>query len=139
MSEILELDVPTRVYGHGNPQEPCVVAFPEPRLSLRGIIALKVQAEVEKANRSRQQQPLPLSVRYLTDEELLPNHGGTVEPARRREIDRHAEVAKALKAFRERRYFVVLDGHRLEDLDGVITLTPATKLQFIRVLPLVGG
>ena len=138
MSGALELDVPTKVYGLGNRQETCVVAFPEPRLALRSIIALKVQVEVEKANRDRQ-KPLPLSVRYLTDEELLPSRGGTVEPARPREVDRDAEVAKALEAFGERRYFVVLDGHRLEDLDEVIALTPASKLQFVRILPLVGG
>jgi hypothetical protein len=138
MSEVLELDVPSRIYGRGAPPESCVVAFPEPRLPLRSIIALKVQVEVERANRRRDVQ-LPLSVRYLTDDELLPGHGGTIGSARRREIDRDAEVARALKAFGDRRYFVVLDGHRLEDLDEVVTLTPATKLQFIRVLPLVGG
>ncbi len=56
---------------------------------------------------------------------------GKPEPAR--------EIARALDAFGRGRYFVVVDGSRRTDLDEVITLTAETKIQFVRVLPLVGG
>ncbi|MHB1132337.1 MAG: hypothetical protein ACYC4L_08120 [Chloroflexota bacterium] len=140
MPAVLELEIATRVYGGDNPRDTTVVAFPRPRLPLREVITLKVLAEVERRQRQREGQgPLPLSLRYLTDEDLAWARGGAVQQPRPRQISAAAETERALTAFEERRFFVLVNGARVADLDEMLTLTPETKLQFVRILPLVGG
>jgi hypothetical protein len=36
-------------------------------------------------------------------------------------------------------YMVVIDNQRITDLDTVVTLRPDARIEFIRILPLVGG
>lgn len=141
MAAVLELEVATRVYGHGNPRESCVVPFPRPRLLLRDLIAQKVRVEVERLREGHnRQRPLPLSLRYLTSEDVPWAGGGAVErPAPPRVPEPDEEIERALDAFREGRLFVLVDGSRLDDLDEIVELTPKTRIQFIRILPLVGG
>ena len=138
MASAIELDVPTQVYGAGRYRESCVVTFPAPTLPLRDVIALKVRAEVERAARSREAKRA-LSVRYLTDEDLSWAGGGAAALPPEPEIDVRQEIERALAAFRERRYFVVVDGAQREDLAEPIALTPQTTIRFVRVLPLAGG
>ena len=63
---------------------------------------------------------------------------------RRRRIDvpRHdttVEVERALEACRAGACLVVVDGEPLTDLDQEITVSPDTRVQFLRLLPLAGG
>lgn len=138
MATAIELDVPTQVYGADRYRESCVIAFPNPTLPLRDIIALKVRAEVERAGRSRETKHA-LSMRYLTDEDLSWADGGAAKLEPRPEIDVRQEIERALKAFHERRFFVVIDGSRCDDLDAPIALTTETTIRFVRLLPLKGG
>jgi hypothetical protein len=136
----LKLEVFTRLYGGDQHEEKMLVAFPRPVLPLREIIALKVRAEVERAEREREAKgQLPLSLRYLTDEDLAWARAGAVKPRQPAPPDAQAEVEKALAAFRQQRFFVVLNGSRVADLDELVELDPQSKLQFVRLLPLVGG
>ena len=140
MANVLELEVATRVYGGDNPRETTLVAFPRPQLPLREVIALKVQAEVERRQRQRDGQgPVPLSLRYLTDEDLAWARGGAMKHPQVQPVSVAAEVERTLDAFARHRFFVLVDGARVSDLEEVITLTPETKLQFVRLMPLVGG
>ena len=140
MASVLELEVATRVYGGDNPRETTLVAFPHPQLPLREVIALKVQAEVERRQRQRDGQgQVSLSLRYLTDEDLAWARGGAIKRPQARPVSAAAEVERALDAFAQRRFFVLVDGTRVSDLEELLSLTPETKLQFVRLLPLVGG
>lgn len=136
MESALALDISTRVYGGDNRRESCVVLFFRRRLSLREIIAEKVRAEVERA---KAKQVEYLSTRYLTDEDLSWARGGARPRTERQAVSVEREIERALEAFAERRYFVMIDGRRLSDLEEMVTLTPETKIQFVRILPLVGG
>ncbi|MDP8923542.1 MAG: hypothetical protein M3O34_11775 [Chloroflexota bacterium] len=138
MATAIELDVPTQVYGADHYRESCIIAFPTPTLPLRDIIALKVQAEVGRASRSRELKHA-LSMRYLTDENLAWAQGGAAKLAPRPEIDVRQEIERALAAFDERRYLVVINRSRCDDLDTPITLTAETTIRFVRILPLRGG
>lgn len=135
MAIALKLDLSTRLYGVDNHDESCVVLFFRRRLPLRDIIGEKVLAEVAKA---REKQVHYVSTRYLTDEDLSWVKDGALKPTPR-EIDPERETEKALEAFRKQRYFVFVDGSRRDDLDEMIPLTAETKIQFVRVMPLVGG
>lgn len=135
MEGALALDVSTRLYGGEDRRESCVVLFFRRKLPLREIIAEKVRTEVEKANRNRKEYA---STRYLTDEDLSWARGGAMK-APKLKIDPEQEIQRACEAFMERRYFIYIDGTRRGDLEEIITLTPETKIQFVRIMPLVGG
>jgi len=140
LAAVLELEIATRVYGNGNPKENCIVPFPRPRLLLRELIAQKVRAEVERVRQKNDPiGPLPLSLRYLTDEDVAFATHGAMGHRARRAPSADAEIERALTAFREGRLFIMVDRNRIDDLDAVIELSPKTKIQFIRILPLVGG
>ena len=49
------------------------------------------------------------------------------------------EIARAQQAFAARDYMIVIDNHRIVDSDAVVTLSPTTRIEFIKILPLVGG
>ena len=56
-----------------------------------------------------------------------------------KEINAEKQVAKALKAFREQVYFLLVDGQQFMDLDSEIELKADSKIFFLRMLPLQGG
>ncbi len=98
------------------------------------MIAEKVRAEIARA---AAEQTMPLSTRYLVEEDLAMVRGGAMPYAPR--VRPEHEIERALDAFRRGRYFVIVDGERVDDLDTVLTLQPRTTIHFLRVLPLVGG
>jgi hypothetical protein len=134
MDTTLALDISTRVYGGARQSDTCVVHFSHRILPLRDVIAEKVRAEVARAAVER---TMPLSTRYLVEEDLATVRGGATPYAPR--IRPEHEIESALDAFRQGHYFVIVDGERVDDLDTAITLQPRTMIDFLRVLPLIGG
>ncbi|MFB3120642.1 MAG: hypothetical protein ACE10H_00400 [Candidatus Binatia bacterium] len=51
----------------------------------------------------------------------------------------HEERARAEHAFAAREYMIVINDQRILDPEAVITLLPDTRVEFIKILPLVGG
>ncbi|WP_020393716.1 hypothetical protein [Thiolinea disciformis] len=49
------------------------------------------------------------------------------------------EIHRAQQAFQENHYFIIADGRQLTTLDETITLRANSEVQFIRLLPLIGG
>ncbi len=135
MDTTLALDISTRVYGGARQSDSCVVHFSHRILPLREVIAEKVRAEVARAAAER---TLPLSTRYLVEEDPAGIRGGAMPPAPPSVRPEH-EIERALDAFRRGRYFVIVDGERVDDLDTVLTLQSRTTIHFLRVVPLVGG
>jgi len=59
--------------------------------------------------------------------------------ARGRKIDWNEQFEKALEAFRSNRVLVLVDDRQVTSLDTDLVVTPATRVTFLRLLPLVGG
>lgn len=101
-------------------------------LTVRELIAHKVAQEVTEV--AAQQRP-GLSGEYLNPEELIRATSldalapGTVEE----------EIGRAQQAFAERAYMVVINEQPIWDPDSVVTLVAQTRIEFIKILPLVGG
>jgi hypothetical protein len=101
-------------------------------LTVRELIAQKVAQEVAEV--AAQQRP-GLSGEYLCPEALIRAPSldalapGTVAE----------EVGRAQQAFAERAYMIVIDEQPIWDPDAVVTLTPQSRVEFIKILPLVGG
>jgi hypothetical protein len=49
------------------------------------------------------------------------------------------EIRRAQQAFAARAYMIVVDNRRVWTSDAVLTLHAQTQVEFIKILPLVGG
>ncbi len=83
---------------------------------------------------------LNLPVTELTLRELLAYKADVPAPAKKadREPEINGEVTDN-QAQPDREYIVNIDDRRIADLDAVITLRPDIRIEFIKILPLVGG
>lgn len=59
--------------------------------------------------------------------------------ARRGAIDAEAEVERALRAFQERRFTILIEGRRVERLEEELHLLGHVEAKFLRLVPLAGG
>jgi hypothetical protein len=58
---------------------------------------------------------------------------------RKRHIDWKKQHARALAAFRAGQILIFLDDRQLESLDEQVVVTPASRVSFLRLTPLIGG
>jgi hypothetical protein len=102
-------------------------------LTVQDLIAHKVRQEVKEVGTH---QRSALSGEYLTPEELLgatpPSMSGVSGTA----LD---EIARAQQAFTARAYMIAVDNQRVWEPDTLLTLHPEMPVEFIKILPLVGG
>src|SRR5207245_8631497 len=104
--------------------------LPGGRVAVLEMNSHKVREEVEEV---LNQQRLEMSGEYLSPEELL----GAVSIAMPGTVG--DEIIRAQQAFAVRAYMIVVDNRRVWGLEDVLTLGPTTQVEFIKILPLVGG
>lgn len=130
----MQVTVITILFGlpEGQRQLQVNVSLPSMCLKIRELIAHKVTQEVLEVTA---QLRLGMSGESLSPEVLIRAPSldrlapGTVE----------AEVTQALSAFMERAYMIVLDDQCIWDATETVVVTPQTRIEFIKILPLVGG
>ena len=128
----MRLTVTTHIFGlpSGQRTVPVSVAVPPAGLSVRDLIARKIEQEwTEYAERRRP----GLSGEAFSPEELL----GAAPLALCR--DARDEVERAQQAFAAREFMVVVDNQRVCDPAEVLVVNPHTCVEFIKILPMVGG
>jgi hypothetical protein len=54
-------------------------------------------------------------------------------------IDVEEQVKVALTGFENNAFFILIDDKQVETLEEEVTITPKTSMQFIKLIPLVGG
>lgn len=54
-------------------------------------------------------------------------------------IDRKSAIAEAIKAFKQNRFFVLVDGNQIDELTTKLEIKFNSTIQFIRLTPLIGG
>ena len=128
----MRLTVTTHIFGlpTGQRTVPVSVAVPPAGLSVRDLIARKIEQEwTEYAERRRP----GLSGEAFSSEELL----GAAPLAFC--SDAREEVERAQQAFAAREFMVVIDNQRVCDPDAVLVVNPDSRIEFIKILPMVGG
>jgi hypothetical protein len=147
---MLTLEVLNRVVGK-RPDElelgSVVLELLEETLTVRELITRTVEEQVHDLLLNRkldaEQASRILDRHYLTEAEAnsLAARGAIRYPAEKpqRRIDSQAEVRKALHAFQQGAYLVIVDGHQVDGLDEVLRLSATSKITFLRLTPLVGG
>jgi hypothetical protein len=108
------------------------VTVPTATLTVRQLIARKVQQEVSEC--VAQQRP-GLSGEYLSPEALI--RAATPQALVPGDID--TEIERAQRAFAARDYMIVINNRRVFDVNEVLRLQADTQVEFIKILPLVGG
>jgi hypothetical protein len=131
----MQLTVTTIIFGlpTGQRTSHVCLTLPTDTLTVRELIAHKVRQEVEGFFAHRRPG---VSGEYRTPEELL---GGTTSASRGVTGTASEEIARAQQAFTARAYMIVVDNQRVWEPDTLLTLRPETQVEFIKILPLVGG
>lgn len=149
----LTISVESRIAGALSEKAPLDEVFlnlVEERITVRELIRRTVEEQVHElvvthnmeyaeARKALDRQYLsPAEIRRQAEDEgaiRYPSKGVKDLP----QIDRRAETEKALSAFEQQRYFILIDGRQVESLEEQITFEPRTKVTFLRLIPLAGG
>lgn len=103
-------------------------------LTVRELITLRVQEEVAAYNQKQSGEYKGL-VQPTESERVL--NGYRVRPTKL--IDAEQQVYRALEAFQQNGYFVLVNDRQVESLDEEIWLGEGATASFIKLTPLVGG
>src|SRR5262245_28986000 len=103
--------------------------------TLRMLIEQRIKEEVEEFNRNQSETVFTGFIQPTETERVL--NGYRLKA--RRELSWENQYEKALEAFRKNGFFVIVDGHQVEDLDEVIPLRENSEVHFLKLVPLVGG
>lgn len=103
-------------------------------VTLRELIRQRIRKEVDEFNRD--QSDVFSGLIQPTDTERVLN-GYRLKS--RRKLNWEHQYAKALEAFEQNGFFVIVDGRQVEDLDEVIPLPKTSEVHFLKLVPLVGG
>ena len=128
----IQLTITTHIFGlpSGQRTVPVSVTVPSAGLSVRDLIARKIEQEFsECADRQRPD----LGGEAFSSEALLGDAPLALCS------DAREEVERAQQAFAARAFMIVVDNQRVCDPDEVLTVSPRTHVEFIKILPMVGG
>jgi hypothetical protein len=111
-----------------------VLALPAERLTVRELIRARVFQEVqaynERCSRSFWGLVQPTEAECTLNGYRLP---------RQRRLDAEKQCQRAIEAFQRNGFLILVDDRQVSDLDEEIEVTPATRVTFLKLVPLVGG
>jgi len=105
------------------------------RLSARDLIRQRVRQEVAKFN-AQKCAGIFQGLIQPTDTEVELN-GYRLKNFRT--LDWETQFKTAVKSFEANGFFMLVDGKQVESLDEQLELQSSSKVQFIKLVPLVGG
>jgi hypothetical protein len=104
------------------------------RITVRDIIQRRIQQEVEKFNLQR-----PVVFKMLVQPADAEETTQGFRMQEHRNLDWQQQFDKAVEAFGEKCFFVMVDGKDMADLDTEVTVTDDTQISFIKLLPVIAG
>ena len=128
----MRLTVVTHLFGLPDGQRSVSVSFavPPQGLTVLDLISRKIRKEFSECVEGKRSG---LSGEAFTAEDLL---GAAPLPAH---ADAGGEVERAQQAFAAREFMVVIDGRRVSGSEDLLVLNSETRVEFIKILPMVGG
>lgn len=104
------------------------------KVTVKDIIEARVVAEVEKYNAKLGEYFHGLV--QPTDAEKTLNGYRMKE---KKKVDPEKQVYVALDAFMKNGFFILIDKYQVEQLDQEVEVSATTKINFLKLTPLVGG
>jgi hypothetical protein len=108
--------------------------FAAQRITVRDLIRDRVYQEVRDYNQSQPEYFRGL-VQPIDSEQVLNGY----KLPQRRLIDWEKQYEKAVQAFQNNGFIILVNDHQAEDLDEEIELIEDLPISFLRLIPLVGG
>jgi len=108
--------------------------FPSETVTVREFIRRRIYEEVLEHN-SKSLERFQGLVQPEESERVLNGEKGKAG----RKLDWEAQYARALEAFRENGFFVLLEDRQAESLDEEFVLTDGSSVTFLKLVALVGG
>jgi hypothetical protein len=110
------------------------VSLPE-RLTVRQLIGFYVDAQIVQ----HQTKEVVGHSFFIPDQDELILNTKSHSAAKSKPLDCEKLHARALLAFEQNRYFILIDNNQAENLEQEIVLTSQSQVTFLRLTPLVGG
>lgn len=110
--------------------------FLNERITVRELIRERVYEEVREYNATSRE--IYNGLVQPTETEVTLN-GFRFRDNKRRQINWEAQYERALQAFENNGFFVLVDDKQVESLDEEIQIHPGMTVSFLRLIPLVGG
>jgi hypothetical protein len=104
------------------------------QMTVRELIGCRVRQEVERYN-----QDLPETYRGLVQPEESEQMLNGFRMKARRPLDWEAQFRSACSSFQKNGFLVLVDGLQVTGLDDPLELHPGSEVEFLKLVPLVGG
>lgn len=131
---IVRDETPTGSSYHEVPLE-----FPSERVTVRDLIRERVYQEVQDFNR-RQHDDVFRGLVQPTDAERILNGNRTEYRLKKaRQIEWKPQFEKAVEAFEQNGFFLLIDDKQPESLDQEFVIGPDTRISFVKLTLLIGG
>jgi hypothetical protein len=103
------------------------------RISVRDLIKKRVQAEIERRNQvAKGEFTSPVQP---TETEAALNGNKLRQP----KMDPDQQYQNAIKAFQSNGFLLFVGDRQITELESQIVVTDDTKVQFLKLIPLIGG
>lgn len=112
-----------------------VLRLASTRVRARDVIEERVRQEVQKFNDAKSGKLFSGLVQPKNTEKEL-NGYRLKKP---KIIDADEQVAIAISAFSDNKFFFLVDDMQVESLDDEFGITGETKISFLKLIPVVGG
>lgn len=104
------------------------------RVTVRGLLRSRVFQEVERYNRS-----LGDTFQGLVQPEESERTLNGFRMKARRPLDAEAQCRRACASFEQNGFLVLIDGEQVTALDAAVELAADSEVEFVKLVPLIGG
>ena len=113
--------------------------FLSERITVRELLRERVHHEVREFNRNQDKIIFNGLVQPEDTEQILNGRRAEYRLKKHRIIDWEAQFKRALEAFTNNGFFILIDNKQAESLDQEFVIGPTTNITFVKLVPLVGG
>lgn len=113
--------------------------FPAERITVRDLIRERVYQEVQDFNLRTDERVFKGLVQPSETEQVLNGLRPEFRMQQHRRVDWKPQFEKALEAFENNGFFILIDNRQAESLDQEFDVSPRTEVSFVRLTMLVGG
>lgn len=123
----------------GTRTEAGAITLTDSRITARELIRSRVRQEVERYNQALPEvfegEVFEGMVQPEESERLLNGY----RMAARRRLDPEAQCHRACASFDSNGFLLLVDGAQVTDLDHWLDLRPGSEIEFVKLVPLIGG
>lgn len=114
------------------------IEFLTEQVTVQDLVRERVRQEVQHFNRKCAEEFHGL-IQPIGAEVALNGRTSSFKMQKHRPLDVDEQVQRALEGFTNNNYFILVNDHQVESLDQAFSISPETRISFVKLTPLVGG